>query len=78
MNEAIGNQQTFLQIRTASNLTVEAIASVAGVPMEDIYYLEAGVPYPQAVIDRVLAALSRLTGATWTMGNVLGIYAVIQ
>jgi hypothetical protein len=71
MNE----KQTFLQIRAAHNLSLESLAELAQVPIEDIYYLEAGVSYPDAFIECVLHALSALTGEGYTRENVGGIYA---
>jgi hypothetical protein len=70
----MGNKQTFLQIRAAHNLSLEALAEVAQVPIEDIYYLEAGVSYPAEVIDRALLALSTLSGERCTRNTVGGIY----
>ena len=72
----MSDKPTFLQIRAANNLSLEAIAEKANVPIEDVYYLEAGVPYPQEVIDKILGALSELTGEHYTMNNVESIYAL--
>jgi hypothetical protein len=72
----MSDKPTFLHIRAANNLKLEAIAEEANVPIEDVYYLEAGVPYPKEVITKVLGALSRLTGKNYTMDNVVSIYAV--
>jgi hypothetical protein len=72
----MGNKPTFLEIRTAYNLRLEAIAEVAQVPIEDIYYLEAGVSYPKAFITKVLGALSELTGENYTLENVGSIYPI--
>lgn len=68
-------ERTFLQIRAAKRLRLEALAELAKVNTEDIYYLEAGVSYPRAFIDTVLEALSLLSGETCTYENVGGIYA---
>jgi hypothetical protein len=76
MSDKVRGQQTFLQIRGAHNLSLEAIAEAAQVPIEDIYYLEAGVPYPQAFITKVLGALSKLTGENYTLENVGSIYPI--
>ena len=70
----MSNKPTFLEIRAANNLSLEAIAEKANVPIEDIYYLEAGVPYPKAFITKVLGALSELTGENYTLDNVESIY----
>jgi hypothetical protein len=71
----MGEKQTFLQIRAAYNLSLESLAEAAQVPIEDIYYLEAGVSYPEAFIERALHALSTLTGKQYTRENVGGIYS---
>lgn len=71
----MSEKQTFLQIRAAHNLSLESLAELAQLPIEDIYYLEAGVPYSEAFIERVLHALSVLTGEQYTRENVGGIYA---
>ncbi|HLI88622.1 MAG TPA: hypothetical protein VKV37_08015, partial [Ktedonobacteraceae bacterium] len=65
----------FLQIRAMHNLSLEALAEAAQVPIEDIYYLEAGVPYPIKFIEKALRALSALTGEQCTRDTVGGIYA---
>lgn len=75
-NTAGDNKQTFLQLRRAHNLKLEAIAEMAGVPIEDIYYLEAGLAYPKEFITKVLGAVSTLTNQHYTMENVLSIYAL--
>ncbi len=67
-------ERTFLQIRASKNLRLEALAEVAKVNTEDIYYLEAGVPYPRSFIDKVLEALSVLSGEKYTFENVGGVY----
>ena len=72
----MSDKQTFLQIRTANNLRLEAIAEEANVAVEDVYYLEAGVLYPKAIITKVLGALSVLTGEQYTLDNVLSIYPI--
>jgi hypothetical protein len=74
MSDTMSDKPTFLHIRAASNLKLEAIAEEANVPIEDVYYLEAGVPYPKEVITQVLGALSRLTGEQYTLDDVLGIH----
>ncbi len=56
------------------NLSLEALAEAAQVPIEDIYYLEAGVPYPIKFIEKALRALSALTGEQCTRDTVGGIY----
>lgn len=63
-------QQTLLNIRSMYRLRLEAIAEVANVNIEDIYYLEAGVSYPLAFVTQVLGALSQLTGNTYIRENV--------
>ncbi len=70
----MSGKRTFLQIRAAHNLSLEALAEMSQVPIEDIYYLEAGVIYPVEVIDRALLALSTLTGQQCTRETVGGIY----
>jgi transcriptional regulator with XRE-family HTH domain len=57
----MSEKRTFLQIRAIHNLTLEALAQAAQVSIEDIYYLEAGVPYSVEFIEKVLQALSTLT-----------------
>jgi hypothetical protein len=74
MNDTTSDKPTILQIRRVHNLKLEAIAEAAQVPIEDIYYLEAGVSYPKEVITKVLGALSRLTGENYTLDNVGSIY----
>ncbi len=64
-----------MQIRAMHNLSLEALAEAAQVPIEDIYYLEAGVPYPIKFIEKALRALSALTGEQCTRDTVGGIYA---
>lgn len=71
----MNDKQTFLQIRAAHNLSLEDLAALAEVPIEDIYYLEAGVPYPDTFIDKALHALSALTGEQYTRANVGGVYS---
>jgi hypothetical protein len=66
--------RTFLQIRAAHNVSLEALAEAAQVPIEDIYYLEAGVPYSVEFVEKVLQALSTLTGEVCTRETVGGIY----
>lgn len=68
------NPLTFLQIRAARGIELEAIARLAGMKPEDVYYLEAGCPYDQASIERVLLALSTLAGEHYTLETVGGIY----
>lgn len=63
-----------MQIRAMHNLSLEALAEAAQVPIEDIYYLEAGVPYPIKFIEKALRALSALTGEQCTRDTVGGIY----
>jgi hypothetical protein len=70
MNE----KRTFLQIRALHNLSLEALSEAAQAPIEDIYYLEAGVPYPEAFVERALRALAALTGEVCTRETVGGIY----
>jgi hypothetical protein len=70
MNE----KRTFLQIRAIHNLSLEALAEAAQAAIEDIYYLEAGVPYPKEFIERALRALAALTGEACTRETVGGIY----
>jgi hypothetical protein len=70
----MGEKRTFLQIRAAHNVNLEALAEAAQVPIEDIYYLEAGVPYPQEFVERALRALAALTGEACTRETVGGIY----
>jgi hypothetical protein len=72
----MSNTQTFLQIRAVHNISLEAIAEKANVPIEDVYYLEAGVPYPKEVITEVLGALSVLTGEEYTLDNIGSIYPI--
>lgn len=71
----MSEKRTFLQIRAMHNLSLEALAEAAQVPIEDIYYLEAGVPYPIKFIEKALRALSALTGEQCTRDTVGGIYA---
>jgi hypothetical protein len=75
-NTAGDNKQTFLQLRRVHNLKLETIAEMAGVSIEDIYYLEAGLAYPKEFITKVLSAVSTLTNQHYTMENVLSIYAL--
>ncbi len=70
----MSEKRTFLQIRAMHNLSLEALAEAAQVPIEDIYYLEAGVPYPIKFIEKALRALSALTGEQCTRDAVGGIY----
>jgi hypothetical protein len=72
----MSEKQTFLQIRAIHNLNLEAIAQAAQAPVEDIYYLEAGVPYPLEFAERALGALSTLIGEEYTRETVGGIYVL--
>jgi transcriptional regulator with XRE-family HTH domain len=71
-------QPTLLQIRQTKGLALEAIAALAGMTVEDVYYLEAGIAYPQAVIDNVLSAVSRLSGEHYTRETVGGLHVKEQ
>lgn len=72
------NPPTFLQIRATWGIEIEAIAQLAEMKPEDVYYLEAGCFYDQASIERVLVALSTLTGEHYTLETVGGIYVQAQ
>jgi hypothetical protein len=72
----MSGKRTFLQIRAIHNLSLEALAQAAQASVEDIYYLEAGVPYPLEFVERALRALSSLTGESCTRETVEGIYVV--
>jgi transcriptional regulator with XRE-family HTH domain len=65
---------TLLSLRAVNNLSIEEIAEIAGVSPEDVYYIEAGVAYPQQVIEQVLIALSKLLGAQYTIDTVGGVH----
>jgi hypothetical protein len=70
----MSQKRTFLQIRALHNLSLETLSEAAQAPIEDIYYLEAGVPYPEAFVERVLRVLAALTGEVCTRETVGGIY----
>jgi hypothetical protein len=70
----MSEQRTFLQIRAMHNVSLEALAQAAQVPIEDLYYLEAGVPYAPEFVEKALAALSALTGEPCTRDTIGGIY----
>jgi transcriptional regulator with XRE-family HTH domain len=72
----MSEKRTFLQIRARHNVSLEALAREAQVSVEDIYYLEAGVPYSAAFIEKALAALAVLTGEQCTRETVGGIYEI--
>jgi hypothetical protein len=69
---------TLLQIRAAKGFAIEELAQLAELTPEDVYYLEAGCPYEQACVERVLLALSKLTGEHYTLENVRGVYVKTQ
>jgi hypothetical protein len=70
----MSEKRTFLQIRAIHNLSLEALAEAAQAAIEDIYYLEAGVPYSEEFVERALRALAALTGEVCTRETVGGIY----
>jgi hypothetical protein len=70
----MSEKRTFLRIRAAHNVSLEALAQAAQVSIEDLYYLEAGVPYAPEFVEKALRALSTLTGEQCTRDTVGGIY----
>ncbi len=70
----MGEKRTFLQIRAAHNVNLEALAEMSQAAIEDIYYLEAGVPYPKEFVEKALRALAALTGEGCSRETVGGIY----
>ena len=65
---------TFKELLRKHNIVLGAVAAQAGVEGRVAYKLEQGEVIHGVYADRLLAALSHLTGQTYTRENVRGIY----
>ena len=63
-------QPTFQQVRHRTSLTLQRIAETAGVHGRVAACMERGVPVDAWEAERMLAALSQLTGQTYTLQTV--------
>ena len=57
----------FQQVRRQAGLTSRAVAETAGVPLRDEYIFEPGAKVDQETKQKLIQALSRLTGHTYTL-----------
>ena len=65
---------TFKDLLRKHKIALGAVAAQAGVEMRVAYIMEQGRVIHGVYADRLLAALSHLTGQTYTHENVGGIY----
>ena len=59
----------FQQIRREAGLTSRAVAQAAGVSLRDEYVFELGARVDQETKQKVIQALSTLTGHTYTLAD---------
>jgi len=57
----------FQQVRRQAGLTSRAVAETAGVPLRDEYIFELGAKVDQETRHKIIHALSRLTGQSYTI-----------
>ena len=65
---------TFKDLLRKHKIVLGAVAAQAGVEIRIAYKMEQGEVIHGVYADRLLAALSHLTGQTYTHENVRGIY----
>jgi hypothetical protein len=63
-------KETIKQIRQRYDLTAQRVAEIANVPLRVEYLMEIGCPVSMEEAQRIIQALSALTGNRFTLRNV--------
>jgi hypothetical protein len=63
-------KETIKQIRQRYDLTAQRVAEIANVPLRVEYLTEIGCPVSMEEAQRIIQALSSLTGNRFTLRNV--------
>lgn len=64
-------KETIKQIRQRYDLTAQRVAEMASVPLRVEYVMEIGCPVSKEDAEKVMQALSALTGDRFTLLNVI-------